>query len=170
MTWNIFQDLVEDFSHSEIYKQLLNENLLRELTMNYSDLDILKYLHIILLSVFKNHIQRTDDQIEDDLITDDDLKLIKLKMIKLKKIQLKRMRFTLNLFELNMFKLKMIKLKIIKLKLIKLKIPKLKMIEGHNEYKCEYCGKSYSKARSLKTHIHTVHEGHKDNKCEDYGK
>ena len=130
MTWNIFQDLVEDLSHSDIHKmKLLNEILLRELTMNYSDLDRLKYLNIIQLSVFKNHIQRTDDQIEDDLITDDDLKLIKLKMIKLKKIQLKRMRFTLNLFELNMFKLKMIKLKIIKLKLIKLKIPKLKMIE-----------------------------------------
>ena len=51
MTWNIFQDLVEDFSHSDVYKlKLLNAILLTELTMNYSDLDRLKYLNVILIT------------------------------------------------------------------------------------------------------------------------
>ena len=34
------------------------------------------------------------------------------------------------------------------------------------DYKCESCGKSFSKACNLKRHNHTVHEGHKDYKCE----
>ena len=38
--------------------------------------------------------------------------------------------------------------------------------EGHRDYKCESCGKSFSETGSLKNHIHTVHEGHKDYKCE----
>ena len=42
--------------------------------------------------------------------------------------------------------------------------------EGHKDYKCVSCGKSYSVAGSLKKHIHTVHEGHKDYKCESCGK
>ena len=59
MTWNIFQNSVEDFSHSDIYRlKLFNAILLTELTMNYSDLDRLKYLNIILLTEFRNHIQR----------------------------------------------------------------------------------------------------------------
>ena len=37
-------------------------------------------------------------------------------------------------------------------------------------YKCESCGKSFSRAYSLKKHIHTVHEGHKDYKCESCDK
>ena len=37
MTWNIFQNSVEDFSHSDIYRlKLFNAILLTELTMNYS--------------------------------------------------------------------------------------------------------------------------------------
>ena len=35
---------------------------------------------------------------------------------------------------------------------------------------CESCEKSFSGAGSLKTHIHTIHEGHKDHKCESCGK
>ena len=76
MTWNIFQNSVEDFSHSDIYRlKLFNAILLTELTMNYSDLDRLKYLNIILLTEFRNHIQRIqiqsmaeleNEQIEDD--------------------------------------------------------------------------------------------------------
>ena len=76
MTWNIFQNSVEDFSHSDIYRlKLFNAILLTELTMNYSDLDRLKYLNIILLTEFRNYIQRIqiqsvaeleNEQIEDD--------------------------------------------------------------------------------------------------------
>ena len=76
MTWNIFQNSVEDFSHSDIYRlKLFNAILLTELTINYSDLDRLKYLNIILLTEFRNHIQRIqiqsmaeleNEQIEDN--------------------------------------------------------------------------------------------------------
>ena len=63
MTWNIFQNSVEDFSHSDIYRlKLFNAILLTELTTNYSDLDRLKYLNIILLTEFRNHIQRIQIQ------------------------------------------------------------------------------------------------------------
>ena len=63
MTWNIFQNSVEDFSHSDIYRlKLFNAILLTELTMNYSDLDRMKYLNIILLTEFRNHIQRIQIQ------------------------------------------------------------------------------------------------------------
>merc|ERR1739836_166424 len=63
MSWNIFQNSVEDFSHSDIYRlKLFNAILLTELTINYSDLDRLKYLNIILLTEFRNHIQRIQIQ------------------------------------------------------------------------------------------------------------
>ena len=39
--------------------------------------------------------------------------------------------------------------------------------EGHKDYKCEFCGKS---ASCLKNQMHTIHEGHKDYKCESCGK
>ena len=70
MTWNIFQGLVEDFSHSDVYRlKILNAILLTELTIDYSDLDRLKYLNIILLSEFKNYIQRTDLNINNTQIS-----------------------------------------------------------------------------------------------------
>ena len=39
--------------------------------------------------------------------------------------------------------------------------------EGHKDHKCDSCGKSYSQAHKLKKHIHTIHESHKDYKCDD---
>ena len=38
-----------------------------------------------------------------------------------------------------------------------------------SEYKRERCEKFFSEARSLQTRIHTIHEGHKDHKCEPCG-
>ena len=38
------------------------------------------------------------------------------------------------------------------------------------DHKCESCGKLFSEAGHLKTHIHTIHEGHKDHKCEYFSK
>ena len=40
--------------------------LLMELTLNYSDLDRLKYLNIILMTEFKNLVQRKEEQIQGD--------------------------------------------------------------------------------------------------------
>ena len=61
MSWNIFQDLVQEISHSDIDRlKILNAILLTELTINDSVLERLKYLNIILLTEFKNHIQRVD--------------------------------------------------------------------------------------------------------------
>ena len=57
--WNIFEDLMQDLSYSDIDRlRILNAILLTELTMNYSDMDRMKYLNEILLIQFKNHIQK----------------------------------------------------------------------------------------------------------------
>ena len=50
----------------------------------------------------------------------------------------------------------------------KLKSRHLKTVhESHKDYKCESCGKSFSSADNLKKHIqYIIHEGHKDYKCE----
>ena len=44
--------------------------------------------------------------------------------------------------------------------------------EGHKDYKCDTCGKSYSQAHNLRNHIRIVHdhERHKDYKCDSCGK
>ena len=49
--WNIFKDLMEDLSYSDVDKlSNLNAILLTELTMNSSALDKLKYLNVLLMS------------------------------------------------------------------------------------------------------------------------
>ena len=37
--------------------------------------------------------------------------------------------------------------------------------EGHKDHKCESCGKSFSEAGALKKHIHTTHKRLRDHKC-----
>ena len=41
---------------------------------------------------------------------------------------------------------------------------------GHKDFKCEYCGKSFTDAGALKKHIKCIHEGRKDFKCDSCGK
>ena len=66
MTWNIFIELIEDLSYSDIKRlKIFNAILLMELTMDYSDLDRLKYLNIILLNEFKKSIQEKNSKIEN---------------------------------------------------------------------------------------------------------
>ena len=44
--WNIFIDVMQDLSYSDRNKlRILNAILLKELTMDYSDMDKLKYLN-----------------------------------------------------------------------------------------------------------------------------
>ena len=49
---------------------------------------------------------------------------------------------------------------------------KIKKLGSKKSYKCnkEECGRSFTRENSLKKHIHTVHEGHKDYNCESCGK
>ena len=42
--------------------------------------------------------------------------------------------------------------------------------DGHKDYNCESCGKSFSEGNKLKKHIRAVHEGRKDYSCESCGK
>ena len=37
-------------------------------------------------------------------------------------------------------------------------------------YVCDSCGKPFSTAASMRTHIYTIHEGHRDYKCDTCGK
>ena len=36
------------------------------------------------------------------------------------------------------------------------------LCEGHKEFKCDYCGESFTLLPNLRGHIKTIHEGHKD--------
>ena len=42
--------------------------------------------------------------------------------------------------------------------------------DGYKDYKCDSCGKSFFQAGDLKRHHHTVHDGYKYHKCKSCGK
>ena len=49
--WHIFKDLMEDLSYSDVDRlRILNAIILNELTMNYSNLDKLKYSELLILN------------------------------------------------------------------------------------------------------------------------
>ena len=59
--WNIFENFMKDLTYSSIHSlKQLSEILLIELTINYSDIDRLKYLNSLLLREFKEFIERED--------------------------------------------------------------------------------------------------------------
>ena len=63
--WNIFIDLMQDLSYSDIDRlRNLNAILLTELTMNQSNMDKFKYLNGLLLTEFKKYIQRNQINID----------------------------------------------------------------------------------------------------------
>ena len=42
--------------------------------------------------------------------------------------------------------------------------------EGNRDYRCDFCGNSFSQNCGSKNRIHTVLEGSKDHKCDSCGK
>ena len=74
LPWNFFIDLIQDLSYSNISRlRKLNATLLMELTMNFSDIEKMKYLNGILLIQFKEYIQTKQDfeMTENDYIAED---------------------------------------------------------------------------------------------------
>ena len=67
ISWNVFANLMKDFSHSDICKlKDLNAILFAELTPNYSNSDKFRYLNSIFLSEFKTIIQKQDGDFENE--------------------------------------------------------------------------------------------------------
>ena len=42
--------------------------------------------------------------------------------------------------------------------------------EGNKDHKCDDCGKIFSSLQVLEKHLHRVHDGYKDHKCESCDK
>ena len=40
--------------------------------------------------------------------------------------------------------------------------------KDHKDYKCKSCGKTFSEAGTLRSHMHTVHESHKCESCRSH--
>ena len=67
ISWNVFANLMKDFSHSDICKlKDLNAILFAELTPNHSNSDKFRYLNSIFLSEFKTIIQKQDGDFENE--------------------------------------------------------------------------------------------------------
>ena len=67
ISWNVFANLMKDFSHSDICKlKDLNAILFAELTPNHSNSDKFRYLNSIFLSEFKKIIQKQDGDFENE--------------------------------------------------------------------------------------------------------
>ena len=62
ISWKFFVDFIQDLSYSDKNRlRILNAMLLKELTMNFSDIEKLKYLNEILLIQFKKYIQKVHE-------------------------------------------------------------------------------------------------------------
>ena len=67
ISWNVFENLMKDFSYSDICKlKDLNAILFAELTPNHSNSDKFRYLNSIFLTEFKKIILRQVGDFENE--------------------------------------------------------------------------------------------------------
>ena len=162
--WDVFVNLMEDLSFSDVNRlKYLNAILLCELTNSYSDMDRLKYLNVILMNKFKDFIQLEDDveiSENENLEVNPDLNDETINEISSdSESQISGVSNNISIPSENE-----------KEEDLDSQLNEESKCEGYKDYECDSCGKSFTKLRELKQHLHTVHDGYKDHKCESCGK
>ena len=178
IAWHVFVKLMEDLSYSDVDRlKYLNANLLTELTISHSDMDQLKYLNVILMNKFKDSIKRTDiekSEVSHDSheSNEDNIEFSEKENIKVDhdgKIEGISCDSKIEISENENLEVGYDMSDEI---ITEISIPSKE--ERHQDLnsqiddkrKCHSCGKSFTAAQTLKKHIYTVHEGHKDYECD----